>query len=46
MEDDDKMMLTVITTPIDVDTAAIGTGELSQREAGWIGWRRRTRDDV
>lgn len=29
-------MITIITTPVDVDAAAIGAGELGQREAGWV----------
>ncbi len=31
--------ITVVTAPVDVDAAAIGAGELGQREAGWVGWR-------
>ena len=31
-------MLTVVTAPVDVDAAAVGTGELGQREAGWVCW--------
>lgn len=33
------MMLTVVTTPVDVDAASIGTGELGQWEAGWVCWK-------
>lgn len=32
------MMFTVVTAPVDVDAAAVGTGELGQREAGWVSW--------
>lgn len=32
-----QMMITVITAPVDVYAASIGTGELGQREAGWVG---------
>lgn len=35
------MMLTVVTTPVDVDAAPVGTGELSQREAGGVCWKKR-----
>lgn len=28
--------LTVITAPVDVDTAPVITGELSERETGWV----------
>lgn len=30
-------MVTVITAPVDVDAAAVGAGELGQREAGGVG---------
>lgn len=32
-----KKRVTVVTAPVDIDAAAIGAGELSQREAGWVG---------
>lgn len=32
-----QRMITVIAAPVDVDAAAIGTGELGQGEAGWVG---------
>lgn len=32
-----QRMTTVIAAPVDVDATAVGTGELCQREAGWIG---------
>lgn len=36
-----RMMLTIVTAPVDVDAASVGAGELGQREAGWICWEER-----
>lgn len=36
-----RQKLTVITAPVDVDTAAVITGELSERETGWVCWRHK-----
>jgi len=33
--------LTVITAPVDIDTASVITGELSVRETGWVCWRHK-----
>lgn len=34
-------VIVVITAPVDVDTASVIAGELSERETGWVcaGWR-------
>lgn len=33
-----RMTPTVVTAPVDVDAAAVGAGELGQREAGGVCW--------
>lgn len=42
----EKTTLTIVASPVDVDAAAVGAGELGERETGGIGCREGARADT